>query len=260
MKDCFNAVVNKLVSALAEDGFELKSQGDFVAVIANSESAARLEYSPKQKLFILYRGTPEDKQADYTRDQAYLFDMDAGDGMQQTTGVANEFADTLRTKRAPVKKEQKKRDPDSDESSASFFVNRIPGVMPECREPLLKHKSHYGRLLPRWFCEEVVTKAMNDALRNGNEKQKCHQFFELLSNMHAQGDLDTKSIIVQVILKAVSERDVEYVESLISADLKKAWAAGRKWYTRQVKPEKVSRMSQLASQYSKETKSGKKPV
>lgn len=269
MNENFTAVVNKILESLACEGYELKSHGttgsgDLYAVLANEENAVRIECGQKDGLFTLKTGAPDDKASDFVKVQSYLYSLEEGaDQRREQQSVANEFLDTLQSKSgkaaaAAAKRQQqkKKRDGNDDESSATFFVNRIPGIMPECREPLLRHKAHYGQLLPRWFCEEVVTKAMHDMLRKGNEKAKCRSFFELLSNMHAQGDLDTKAIIVQVLLGSITnERDVEYVESLISADLKKAWSAGKRWVGRNVKPEKVSAMVK-AAQYQAETLDG----
>ena len=53
-----------------------------------------------------------------------------------------------------------KKERDTDESSAVYFVNRIPGVLPEFREPLLLHKVYFDMLLPNKFCEEVVNSAV----------------------------------------------------------------------------------------------------
>ena len=255
MKERFDAVIKRLIDGLGEEGYELRSQnesgGDFAAVIANSENVARIEFSRKNKMFYLYRGTVEDQQKDFVRSQSYLFDPEQ-DGLRETNGVANEFIDTMCKKqpRTAAAAQRRRRDADSDESSAVFFVNRIPTVMPECREPLLRHKAHYGQLLPRWFCEEVVVTAMNDMLRDGTDKDKCRAFFELLSNMYTHGDLDTKSIIVQVLLASISsQRDIEYVQTLVSPDLKKAWNAGKKWFGKNVKPEKRSRLAEMAAQY-----------
>ncbi len=253
MKQCFDAVKNRLLEQLSEEGFQLTDEkGDDLcrsALFTGETEAVKLEYSAKDKLFSLYRGSTENLSS-LARVQTYLFDKEAGDDTKQAIGVANEFIDTLSKKSGkglPAPQQKKRRDPDSDESSADFFVNRIPSVMPECREPLLKHKNHYGCLLPRWFCEEVVTVAVKDMLKT-NDKQKCKGFFELISNMYAQGDLDTKAIIMQVIMPSITdERDMEYVQSLLGKELLNGIKYGKRYFGKEVKPEKTTAMAKAAA-------------
>jgi len=261
MKQYFESVKNKMMEGLAEKGFELKNEHQsgkaITAIMENESESLRLEYVFGSKQFVLGRGEAGCGADDYAQSQAYLFDPEAGDEMRQTTSVANEFLDTLQS-RKPAKyssAQKRRKDKDSDESSAVFFVNRVATVLPECREPLLRHKSHYENLLPRHFCEEVVTVALRDAFANG-EKAKQRAFFEFVNNIYPTGDLDTKAIIMQVIMPVVeTDKQREFVESVVSSDFKKAWTAARKFHGKEVKPEKVSPYAKMA-QYQTDTLAG----
>ena len=261
MKQYFESVKNKMLDTLSERSYAVKSENHnskaLCAILENETDSLKLEYVFESKQFVLSRGEAGCASDEYNRSQSYLFDPEAGDEMRHTASVANEFLDTLQS-RKPVNyasSQKRKKDKDSDESSADFFVNRIPSVLPECREPLLRHKSHYGSLLPRHFCEEVVTVAVREAFEKG-EKGKLRSFFELVSNIYAVGDMDAKAIIMQVIMPAVqSEQEIALAENAVSADFKKAWAAAKKYHGKEVKPEKVSAYAKLAK-YQAETLAG----
>ena len=230
MKQHFETVIKRMLDRLSSEGYRLGAQDLgaqlYSAELVSEKETIKVEYGFENKLFTLYRCKPEGEPV---RTQTYLFDEQAGDGDREAAGVANEFLETLGGQAgsgiaAPLpqgKKGKKKKDSDSDESSADFFVNRIPSVMPECREPLLAHKSHYGKLLPRFFCEEVVAAAMRNMLREGVRSQKSRDFFQLLSNMYAKGDLDTKAIIMQVLMPEVTDgRDVEEMLGMLQKLMK----------------------------------------
>lgn len=261
MKQYFESVRNKMLDTLAERAFELKSEDysakAITAIIENETESLRLQYVYSSKQFVLGRGEVGCGEDDYSQTQAYLFDPESGDEMRHTASVANEFLDTLQS-RKPAKlssSQKKKKDKDSDESSAVFFVNRVATVLPECREPLLRHKSHYEALLPRYFCEEVVTVALRDAFNKG-EKAKQRSFFELINTIYPNGDMDTKAIIMQVIMPVVqSEQEIAFVEGIVSAEFKKAWNAGKRYHGKEVKPEKVSAYAKMAK-YQAETLAG----
>jgi len=261
MKQYFESVRNKMLETLSEKAFGLKSEDysakGICAVIENEKDSLKLEYIYSSKQFVLSRGEVGCAADDYVQSQAYLFDPEAGDEMRHTASVANEFLDTLQS-RKPVNYaggQKKKKDKDSDENTAVFFVNRVATVLPECREPLLRHKAHYETLLPRHFCEEVVTVALRDAFDKG-EKAKQRSFFELINNLYATGDMDTKSIIMQVIMPEVkSEQELAFVEGIVSADFKKAWNASKKYHGKDVKPEKLSAVAKMAK-YQAETLAG----
>ena len=264
MKEYFDSVRTKLLEGLAEGGYSIKSENytgkNLTAVLGNETDALRLEYSTGEKKFILSRGEAGCADADFVQSQVYLFDPEAGDDMRQTASVANEFLDTLQSKKPQTGgayRRKKEKDKDSDESSAVFFVNRIATVLPECREPLLKHKSHYGTVLPRHFCEEVVTVAVADIFAKG-EKGKQRAFADLLNTIYPTADMDAKAIIMQVIMPVISdERDVEFFEELVSAEYKKAWNAAKRYFGKDVKPEKLTAYAKMAK-HQAETLAGRR--
>lgn len=254
MKKYFDAAKNRFLNLISDEGFKLTREfsddTSCYAEFANDKTKLKLELKPAEKRFYLYRADGEEEELALS--QNYLFDIAAGDDEHQAESAAYEFAESVSSP-APVKSAadkgtytRQKKDKNTDESSAPFFVNRIPSIMPECREPLLKHKAHYETLLPNSFCEEVVKPAMLKMIKEGKDKKKINDFFELLSNHYATGDLNAKSIIVQTLLNSITrEPDIEYVEGKISEDLKKAWRAGRKYIGKNVKPEKKSSMEML---------------
>lgn len=265
MKDFFNSVKTKMLDGLSDKGYTVKSENYtgkvLTAVLENETEALMLEYVTADKRFVLSRGEAGCADDAFAQSQVYLFDPEAGDDMRQTASVANEFLDTLQTKKPAgaggAYRRKKEKDKDSDESTAIFFVNRIATVLPECREPLLRHKNHYGVVLPRYFCEEVVTVAVKDIFANG-EKGKQRAFIDLLGSIYPGGDMDTKSIIMQVLMPVITEEnDIQFVESIVSADFKKAWTAAKKFFGKEIKPEKRTAYAKMA-QYQADTLVGTK--
>ncbi len=261
MKECFNSVKNRILEGLAADGYQLISEnigsGHMTAVIANEENKLLLEYN--KKLFVLYRGSVEDANTDLVKSQTYLFDKEAGDGIRETVSVANEFLETLQKKPGEglspaVQARKANKAKDSDETTAVFFVNRVATVMPECREPLKQHKNHYEQILPRWFCEEVVLTAQRDMLKK-NDKVKMAAYFQLLAAMHGKGDLDTRAIIMQVLLADIDKADYPRIEVYFDEQFLKVWNAARKYHGRKVRAEKKTAMAKLAA-YQAETLNG----
>ena len=267
MKECFEAVKNRLLEGLAGQGYTLRSENTggnhMIAELANDEEKLRLEYD--KKLFSIYRGPVSGSDESMIKVQTYLFDTAAGDGVREAAGVANEFLETLQTKPTgaglPAQSQsqsQRKRNKDknSEENDIIFFINRILTVMPECRTPLLQHKSHYEQLLPRKFCEEVVVAAQKDMLRNG-QRGKAAEYFQLLDASYGKGDLDVRSVIMQVLLAGVEERDQSLVEGYLAENTRKAWEAARRLYGKKIRPEQRSAVVKMAS-YQAETLNGRK--
>ncbi len=254
MKEFFDVVKNKLLDELKGQGFTLQSESTggnhMIAVIANEEERLNLEYD--KKLFSLYRGPADGAESSMLKVQTYLFDSEAGDGVREATGVANEFIETLGRKAGTgikqTQPQQRKRNKDknSEENDVIFFINRLITSLPECRTPLQQHKAHYEQLLPRRFCEEVVTAAQRDMMREGN-RARIAEYFQLLETMYTKGDLDVRAIIMQILLAAVSEKDYPVVESYFSDDNRKAWIAARKFYGKNVRPEAKSTMQKFAA-------------
>jgi len=264
MKEYFNSVKTKMLEGLSESGYAVKSENYtgkvLTAVMENKTDALMLEYNTADKRFVLSRGEAGCADDAFVQSQVYLFDPEAGDDMRQTNSVANEFLDTLQTKKPAASstyRRKKEKDKDSDESTAIFFVNRIATVLPECREPLLRHKNHYGTVLPRYFCEEVVTVAVKDIFANG-EKAKQRALADLINSIYPGGDMDTKAIIMQVIMPVIdNEKDVEFVEGMVSPEFNKAWGAAKKYFGKEIKPEKRTAYAKMAN-YRPDTLQGTK--
>ncbi len=244
-----------MMDGLAEGGYAVRSENYtgkvLTAIMENDTDALMLEYVTADKQFVLSRGEAGCAEDAFVQSTVYLFDPEAGDDMRQTASVANEFLDTLQTKKPAAGsgsyRRKKEKDKDSDESTAIFFVNRIATVLPECREPLLRHKNHYGTVLPRHFCEEVVCVAVKDAFANG-DKGRQRGFAELLNSIYPGGDMDTKSIIMQVLMPVITEeKDVAFVEGIVSDDFKKAWGAAKKYFGKEIKPEKRTAYAKMAN-------------
>lgn len=231
--------------------------GQESAVLTDGQSNAKIVYSPEMKRFFLFKGDVNCSDSDYTELQSYLYEPTGDDAadIREAVSVANEFSETFGGS-APVSviptasRKLSKKERDSDESSAVYFVNRIPGVLPECREPLLMHKEYFDMLLPNKFCEEVVVSAVARLLSDKSRKSQAEQFFAFLNKMYDSGDMDVKSIITMTILNSITgEERIEYVDSLLSDTLRKSWKSARKFIGKEVKPEKESKFKQASEQY-----------
>ena len=256
MANVFEVMKNRFDSEVGSKGFVFDS-GDSAAakpwaLYRGEAEAIMIGYSKTDKRFYLYRGAADADKKDLERVQEYYFDESDGDGEKEAPSVALDFADTLT---APVKasKERiaqitKPQKGESDDSiDAVFFVNRIPSALPECRMPLLQHKEYYGKVLPVKFCEETALEAFKADLKH-RDMGRIRPFCELLTTGYEKGDMDTKSIVVHVLLNAITdEAQQKLIEDNISDTLKKAWANGKKFIGKEVKPEKLTAMKKLAA-------------
>ncbi|MDR1564588.1 MAG: hypothetical protein LBS74_06490 [Oscillospiraceae bacterium] len=251
----FSIVQKQVYELLAEQGFALKSAQDdeegITALYVSESLGYELKYSTDNK-FRLIRYAIEDgeKQGEGKVLETYFYDESSADAENEAALLASEFCDSLKVKKpgaiTPAQRAQAKKDKESDETGALFFVNRFPSVLPEVREPLLAHKQHYGTLLPNEFCNQCVSIAILKLLEEKKEKQKLQKLFTMLSDMYKAGDLDVKAIIVQTLLsKITDESQQELAKSYMSEELIKAWHVGKRYYGKDIKPEKVSFMQKL---------------
>ena len=259
MSEFFNAAISKFIEnnrGFAVASAETRNDQE-VAVLTNGNTNAKIVYSPDIKRFLLFRGDANCSDNNYTELQSYLFEPtgDAAADVREANSVANEFSETF-SGPAPMNmipeasRKLSKKERESDESSAVYFVNRIPSVLPECREPLLMHKEYFDMLLPNKFCEEVVVSAVTRLLSDKSRKPQAEQFFAFLNKMYDSGDMDVKSIITMTILNSITgEERIEYVDTLLSDTLKKSWKSARKFIGKEVKPEKESKYKQMSDQY-----------
>lgn len=255
----FDAAVSRFLENM--NGFSVASAetkgNQEVAVLTDGQTNAKIVYAPEAQRFFLFKGEANCPDDEYQQIQTYFFDP-TGDNVsdiREAGSVANEFAETFGGP-APVNiiptasRKLSKKERENDDSSAIFFVNRIPGVLPECREPLLMHKEYFDMLLPNKFCDEVVNSAVARLLSDKTRKPQAEEFFAFLNKMYDSGDMDVKSIITMTILNSITgEERIEYVEGLLSDTLKKAWKSARKFIGKEVKPEKESKYKQMSDRY-----------
>lgn len=242
-----------------------ESDGSESAILANDSLRVKMVYSPSLKRFYLFQGEPDGGDDDFEEVQSYFFEL-SGDhaiDMKEAVSVGNEFSDSYSAHPAmevnvpTASRVTARKDRENDETSAVYFVNRIPAVLPECREPLLQHKEHYEMLLPNKFCEEVVNAAVAKMLADKTQKGKAEEFFTFLEKMYGMGDLDVKSIITMTILNAITgEERIAYVEGLLSSDMNKAWRASRRYIGKNVRPEKESTYQQMSKKYRAQLNNG----
>ena len=260
MSNYFEAVTGRFMENLS--AFRVMSSdsqgGNESVVLTDGSVKAKIVYSPDVKRFFLFKGEADCADDDFEQMQSYFFEPseDESADLREAASVANEFAETFAgvDVSAPVipaaSRKLSKKERENDENSAVYFANRIPAVLPECREPLLQHKEHYGMLLPNKFCDEVVNAAVDKMLGDKSRKKNAEDFFALLDKMYATGDMDVKSIITMTILNHITgEERMEYVESLLSDGTRKAWKSARRFIGKKVKPEKESKYQQLSQKY-----------
>lgn len=254
----FEIVQNGLYGTLASKGFELvpsKSENDNVtfAVFKGTETAYKIEYSEETKKFLLLRADVVEGEIDennYAVLETHLLEDSSDEG--DANFLAADFIESIESKTVIKKSRaaltaQARKEKENDETGIIFFVNRFPSVLPELRDPLIRHKEHFGNILPINFCEQCVNEAVLKMMRDG-ENQKMSKFFTLLSDMYKNGDLEVKSVIVQTVLKEISNPDhILTAESYMSDELIKAWRAGKRYYGKNVKPEKASLTQKLLS-------------
>ena len=142
----FDAAVTRLtenlekfrkVSSSAENGAES-------AIFTDGKVNLKMVYAPDLKRFYLFRGEAGCADDAFEQIQSYYYETteDKAADLREAMSVANEFSESFASPSAAVpvsSRAAERKDKESDETSAVFFVNRIPGVLPECREPLLQH-------------------------------------------------------------------------------------------------------------------------
>lgn len=264
----FETAVSKFTENL--DKFKLissnEADGNESAILTDGEINVKITYAPDIKRFYLFKGEAECGDGDFAEVQSYFFELsnDEVSDLREAVSVANEFSENFGGG-APVvvavptsSRITSKKDRENDETSAVYFANRIPSVLPECREPLLQHKEHYEMLLPNKFCDEVVNAAVAKMLSDKKQKAKTEEFFTFLEKMYYSGDMDVKSIITMTILNNITgEERIEYVGSFLSPDMNKAWHAARHYIGKQVKPEKETAYQQMSKKYREQIESNR---
>lgn len=255
----FEAAIARFTENL--DKFKVVSSenanGHETAVLTDGKTSAKIVYAPDVNRFYLFKGAADCGDDGFEEVQSYFFELtgDNASDLREALSVANEFSESfdggVQAVTVPSSsRTASKKDRENDETSAVYFVNRIPSVLPECREPLLQHKEHYEMLLPNKFCDEVVTAAVAKVLSDKTQKKKAEELFAFFEKMYYSGDMDVKSIITMTILNSITgEERIAYVEGLLSSDMAKAWRSARRFIGRQVKPEKETAYQQLTKQY-----------
>lgn len=256
MSKYFDALKSRFDEEMDSKGYTCESTDVYSnapwALYRSEKETVMVQYSSADKRFYLFRGAADADRDQLDRAQAYYFDEASGDDERQAVSVAADFADTLT---APVKASRErinnvingKKSDDDDSMDADFFINRIPAALPECRIPLLQHKEYYDRIIPLKFCEETVCAALADDLKN-NRKDRLKAFCDLLTNAYKKGDLDVKSLIIQIILCSVrDEKSQKVLEGFLGEDTVKAWNHGKKYIGKEVKPERISMTKKLAA-------------
>ena len=256
----FEAMTGKLLENLG--AFRVVSAdsdgGKETVVLTDGSVNAKVVYAPDVKRFFLFKGAADCTDDGYEQMQSYFFEPsgDEGSDLRDAVSVANEFSETfagvdaLSPNIPAASRKLSKKERESDENSAVYFANRIPAVLPECREPLLQHKEHYGMLLPNKFCDEVVNAAVDKMLDDKTRRKDAEAFFALLDKMYATGDMDVKSIITMTVLNHITGEDrIATVEGLLSDGTRKAWKSARRFIGKKVKPEKESKYRQLSQKY-----------
>lgn len=264
----FETVVTKFTENL--ENFRSVSSdeknGNESTILTDGKSSAKIVFAPDVKRFYLFKGEADCGEDDFSEVQSYFFELsgDKASDLREAVSVANEFSENFGSG-APIvvsipssSRIASKKERESDETSAVYFANRIPSVLPECREPLLQHKEHYEMLLPNKFCDEVVNAAVAKLLSDKKQKAKTEEFFTFLEKMYNSGDMDVKSIITMTILNNITgDERIEYVEGFLSADMNKAWKAARRYIGKEVKPEKESAYQQMSKKYREQLESNR---
>lgn len=163
--------------------------------------------------------------------------------------ISKDFVDTMVGKEKTKSLKAKKKQKNSDESNVTgiFFANRMVNIFPELKSEIQAEKDNYEEFRSATFAKEHILPKVRELLKSEGEKATIGKFAKLISELYKNGTLDARSIITMVILNNIEdEKSIEFLKSLISEELLKAWNAAIKYKGKKVKPEKPKKKSLLS--------------
>jgi len=257
-------IAGKLESALKNDGYTLtwedndrEGQLPTYALLTGKDAAYGVFYETEKKRFLLRTcglsvNEPDNKWVDVS---IWLFDSEK-DQVRDAESIANDFIDSLTSETKAITKNKKRtRKDDENNVDPLFFTNRFLTIFPELKEDLQEHRFYHSDILPVYFIREKVTPkiidAWSDRYNGGMDSKLSERLCTLINDCYKNGDLDTRSIITQVILNSIQDEKLELaVEEKLSPSLCGVWKAGRKYRDNPAKPEKEKQKGGLIAQLS----------
>lgn len=247
-------IAEKLEETLSSQEFnraeDLTEENGRAALFISEAVAYSILYNEKSKRFEL-RSAPcsDGTPGDWKTVSVWLFDP-ATDTAADAESIANDFVDTVSAKKRTEmvqqvrKKKQKGEDSNSD---PIFFYNRLVGIFPELRDEITREKIEYGKVRPFAFAQEKILPKVSGLVTSYPDSDVCEKLCGLMSDMYANGDLDTRSVITIVLLNGLEDSAFEEIRDTLSDELKTAANAARKLKGKKIKPEKKKKPSKFSA-------------
>ncbi len=163
--------------------------------------------------------------------------------------VAKDLISTIsgEEKSKSVKARKKSKSSDDSNVTGLFFANRMVNIFPELKAEIEEEKEIYEDFRPATFAKEHILPKVLELLRSESEKARVNKFAKLISELYKNGTMDARAIITIVILNNIEdEKSTEYLKSVVSEELLKAWGAALKYKGKKIKPEKPKKKSLLS--------------
>ena len=254
-------ITERVGEVLSAHQYSLAQQGNAKngspSLFLSETTAYAIDYERKEKRFVLKSTTVEEGKlgAEWTNNAVWLFDP-AQDTMSDAESIANDFVDSLTTatvRREAAVQQQRKRKEKGDEHyvDPGFLMNRFANVFPELKYAIAAQREIYGGVAPHTLLRDFLYAMMDEVLADPTQEARAQKFFEVINVNYANGDLDTKSVLMLGVLNHLeTPRALELAEKYLDEKTKKAWQHAKKYKNKKVRPEKVKRVKKLNAEKS----------
>ena len=251
--NAFDLIADKLEEALKEKNFvrdgEVLTEDNGEGVVYRSEELLYcVFYNENAKMFELRSAEAEEEKPEWKSISKWLFDPESTP-LSEAEGIADDFLDTLSgpKKTTAVQPARKKKKGEEAANDPVLFFNRLVNVFPELRDEMNRERIEYGVIRPFLFAKEKVAPKVQGVAERYASSDVCKKMCEVFSDMYKAGDLDTRSVITNVIINSLTPEQAEKVIPLFDDDLKKAAAAERKLIGKKIKPEKKKKPRKITA-------------
>lgn len=253
-QQAFNLIADKVGETLAAQGFErqpgeVKEENGHAVLFINEGMAYSVLYNQDKKRFELRSTTVTDKgpEKEWKSISLWLFNPET-DSLSEAESIVNDFVETIEGPKriAAVQQQAKKKSKKDDDGNVDpqFFFNRMAGIFPELKEEMALERQTYGKLRNVTFARASLVPKVEALACQYNGSDTFKKMCDLFNDMYMTGDMDVRSIITIVIFNGLqSDAAMDNIAACFSDDLKKGYAASKKFRGKVVKPEKKKKKS-----------------
>lgn len=241
-KNYFNAICDTISQNEKIKKFSVKSKKENYLLLSNSLVSYEIKFDADSKQLSLCLCENDCSKIIST----WL--LDENFSQKDVNLVADDFITSMVGKEKTIIRQTKRKSSENENNiTGLFFANRMATFFPELKEAIQEEKENYEEFRSATFAKEFISPRVNNFIKTEKNTSKIGKFGKTLGELYQNSGLDVKSIITMVILNGVKKEDEDKLNTCLSEELKKAWAAAKKYRNKKVKPEKPKKKNSLLS-------------